>query len=74
MEELIESSFRHIESLANGFHSAFDDAFLSKGFFGSFYNELAKLELLGSEVFWPRAGDGGYCGIAFTSGGHDFRR
>ena len=43
VEELIERSFRHIESLANGFHGAFDDAFLSKGFFGSFYNELAKL-------------------------------
>ena len=43
MEELIERSFRHIESLANGFHGAFDDAFLSEGFFGSFDNELAKL-------------------------------
>ena len=74
VEELIERSFRHIESLANGFHGAFDDAFLSESFFGSFDNELAKLELLGSEVFWPRAGDGGYCGIALTSGGHDFRR
>ncbi len=73
VEELIERSFRHIESFANGFHGAFDDAFLSESFFGSFDNELAKLELLGSEVFWPRAGDGGYCGIAFTSGGHCFR-
>ena len=43
VEELIERSFRHIESLANGFHGAFDDAFLSESFFGSFYNELAKL-------------------------------
>ena len=74
VEELIECSFRHIESLANGFHGAFDDAFLSKGFFGSFYNELSKLELLGGEVFRPRAGDGGYCGIAFMCGGLDFRR
>ena len=43
VEELIERSFRHIESLANGFHGAFDDAFLSKGFFSGFDNELAKL-------------------------------
>ena len=43
VEELIERSFRHIESLANGFHGAFDDAFLSESFFGSFDNELAKL-------------------------------
>ncbi len=72
VEELIECSFRHIESLANGFHGAFDDAFLSEGFFGSFDNELAKLELLGGEVFWPRAGDAGQRGIALTSGGHCF--
>ena len=74
VEELIECSFRHIESFANGFHSALDDAFAAEGFFSGFNNELAKLELLWGEVFWPRAGDGGYCGIAFTSGGHDFRR
>ena len=74
MEELIERSFRHIESFANGFHGAFDDAFLSEGFFGGFNNELSKLELLGGEVFWPRAGDAGQRGVAFTSGGHDFRR
>ncbi len=43
VEELIERSFRHIESFANGFHSAFDDAFAAEGFFGSFDNELAKL-------------------------------
>ena len=73
MEELIERSFRHIQSLANGFHGAFDDAFLSESFFGSFDNELAKLELLRGEVFWPRAGDAGQRGIAFTSGGHCFR-
>ena len=73
VEELIERSFRHIESFANGFHGALDDAFAAEGFFSGFDNELAKLELLGGEVFWPRAGDGGYCGIAFTSGGHCFR-
>ena len=73
VEELIERSFRHIESLANGFHSALDDAFLSEGFFSGFDNELAQLELLWGEVFWPRTGDGSYCGIALTSGGHCFR-
>ena len=73
VEELIERSFRHIESLANGFHSALNDAFAAEGFFSGFDNELAQLELLWGEVFWPRAGDRGYCGIAFASGGHCFR-
>ena len=73
MEELIERSFRHIEPFANGFHGAFDDAFAAESFFSGFDNELAQLELLWGEIFWPRAGDGGYCGIAFTSGGHCFR-